>query len=97
MIIEKIWTANAYRNFNYLIVCPETGEALAIDPNDHKKCLEIAKKNQWNITKIFNTHEHWDHIEGNDAVVSQTSAKIIAHRNAKDKIPNIDILSLIHI
>ena len=91
MIIEKIWTANAYRNFNYLIACPETGEALAIDPNDHKQCLEIAKKNQWNITKIFNTHEHWDHIEGNDAVASQTSAKIIAHRNAKDKIPNIDI------
>ncbi|MFP6706421.1 MAG: hydroxyacylglutathione hydrolase, partial [Alphaproteobacteria bacterium] len=27
MIIEQIWTGNAYRNFNYLIVCPETGEA----------------------------------------------------------------------
>ena len=32
MIIEQIWTGNAYRNFNYLIACPETGEAMAIDP-----------------------------------------------------------------
>ena len=30
MIVERIWTGNAYRNFNYLIACPETGEALAI-------------------------------------------------------------------
>ncbi|CAM3766265.1 hypothetical protein [Polaromonas hydrogenivorans] len=30
MIVERIWTGNAYRNFNYLIACPETGEALAM-------------------------------------------------------------------
>ena len=42
MIVEQIWTANAYRNFNYLIACAETGEALAIDPLDHAKCLGVA-------------------------------------------------------
>lgn len=39
MIVEQIWTANAYRNFNYLIACPDTGEALAIDPLEHSKRL----------------------------------------------------------
>ena len=29
MIVERIWTGNAYRNYNYLIACPESGEALA--------------------------------------------------------------------
>ena len=29
MKIEQIWTGNAYRNFNYLLACPETGEALS--------------------------------------------------------------------
>ena len=43
MIVERIWTGNAYRNFNYLIACPDTGEALAIDPLDHEKCLSTAK------------------------------------------------------
>ena len=43
MIVKQIWTANAYRNFNYLIACRETGGALAIDPLDYEKCLKPAK------------------------------------------------------
>jgi hypothetical protein len=49
VIVEQIWTGNAYRNFNYLIVCPETGDALAIDPLDHEKCLARAKDKGWDI------------------------------------------------
>ena len=55
MIIEQIWTGNALRNFNYLIACPDTGEALAIDPLDSEKCLSIAKEKGWDITQILNT------------------------------------------
>ena len=60
MIVEQIWTGNAYRNFNYLIVCPDTGEAMAIDPLDHEKCLNTAKDRGWDITQVLNTHEHGD-------------------------------------
>ena len=90
MIVEQIWTANSYRNFNYLIACPETGEALAIDPLDHKKCLALAKRRGWEITQVLNTHEHGDHIGGNEPVVAATGAKVLAHRNAKDRIPGMD-------
>ena len=44
VIVEQIWTANAWRNFNYLIACAETGEALAVDPLDHRKCLARARE-----------------------------------------------------
>ena len=90
MIVEQVWTANAYRNFNYLIACPESGEALAIDPLDHKKCLARAKDRGWTITQLLNTHEHGDHTGGNQAMVAATGAKLLAHANAKDKIPGID-------
>ena len=90
MIVEQIWTANAYRNFNYLIACPETGEALAIDPLDHGKCLAAAKRRGWDITQVLNTHEHGDHTGGNEAMIAETGAKLLAHANAKDKIPGID-------
>lgn len=90
VIVEQIWTANAYRNFNYLIACPETGEALAIDPLDHRKCLARAKEKGWEITRILNTHEHGDHIGGNKAMVAATGAKVLAHANAKGKIPDMD-------
>ena len=90
MIVEQIWTANAYRNFNYLIACAETGEALAVDPLDHAKCLAAAKTRGWRITQILNTHEHHDHTGGNGPMVAATGAKVLAHVNAKDKIAGID-------
>lgn len=90
VIVEQIWTGNAYRNFNYLIACPESGEALAVDPLDHKKCLARAKQRGWEITQILNTHEHGDHIGGNKAMVAATGAKLLAHVNASGKIPNMD-------
>jgi hydroxyacylglutathione hydrolase len=89
VIVKQIWTANAYRNFNYLIACSETGEALAIDPLDHEKCLKAAKEAGWEITQILNTHEHRDHTGGNEAMVRRTGAKILAHKNARDKIAGI--------
>ena len=89
MIVKQIWTANAYRNFNYLIACSETGEALAIDPLDHEKCLKAAKEEGWDITQILNTHEHRDHTGGNEAVVGKTGARILAHKNARDKIDDM--------
>ena len=64
MIVEQIWPANSGRNFNYLIACGETGEALAVDPLDHEKCLAAAKARGWNITQILNTHHHRDHTGG---------------------------------
>jgi hydroxyacylglutathione hydrolase len=91
VIVEQIWTGNAYRNFNYLVACPETGDALAIDPLDYKKCLAVAAERGWSITQILNTHEHGDHTGGNKGVVAATGAKVIAHANARNRIPNMDV------
>lgn len=90
MIVERIWTGNAYRNYNYLIACAETGEALAIDPLDHAKCLAAAKDKGWQITQVLNTHEHLDHTGGNAAVIQATGAKLIAHHRAGSKIEGVD-------
>ena len=90
MIVERIWTGNSLRNFNYLVACPDTGEALAIDPLDHEKTLATARVKGWPITQILNTHEHHDHIGGNAAVVAATGAKVIAHHRAARLIPGVD-------
>ena len=90
MIVEQIWTGNAYRNFNYVIGCSETGEALAIDPLDYEKCLARAKDKGWEITQILNTHEHGDHTGGNVPMIEATGAKLLAHVNAGPRIDGID-------
>ena len=90
MIVEQIWTDNVYRNFNYLIACPETGEALAVDPLDHQKCLAVARAQGWEIRQILNTHEHGDHTGGNRSMIAATDAQLLAHADAKNKIQGID-------
>ncbi len=90
MIVEQIWTNNAYRNFNYLIACPETGEAMAVDPLDHKKCLARARDRGWELTQVLNTHEHGDHTGGNGPIIAATGAKLLAHRDAGTRIKGVD-------
>jgi hydroxyacylglutathione hydrolase len=89
MLVEQIWTNNAWRNFNYLIACPETGDALAIDPLNYQQCADIAASKGWKISQILNTHEHHDHIEGNSPLKALTQAKLLAHKDAP--IEDVDI------
>lgn len=56
-------------NFIYILGDPETKEAAVIDPAwDVKKILAAAQKNGLNITAIFLTHGHHDHVNGIDAL-----------------------------
>lgn len=91
MIVLQIYADNPLRNFHYLIACPETRDALVIDPLDVKKCLEGAAREDLKITKILNTHEHWDHIDGNGEMQRKTGAQVYAHHGAVEKIGNVDV------
>jgi len=90
MLIERIWAGNAYRNFHYLIACPESGEALAVDPLEWQLCLDAARARGWEIKQILNTHEHPDHTGGNAGLVAATGAKVLAHAGAADRIGGVD-------
>jgi hydroxyacylglutathione hydrolase len=90
MLIERMWVANNLRNFQYLIACSQTGEALAIDPLDARLALQAAKEHGYTITQILNTHEHLDHTAGNADVVKATGAKVLAHAGAARRIGGVD-------
>lgn len=90
MVIERIWAANPLRNFNYLIACAETGEALIVDPLNAAQCLDAARARGLGITQVLNTHEHRDHTDGNAGVVAATRAKVLAHAGAASAIGGVD-------
>jgi hydroxyacylglutathione hydrolase len=90
MIVERIWAANELRNYQYLVACRETGEALAIDPLDARAVLARARAHNWTIRQIVNTHEHNDHTAGNSGVVQATGAKVLAHAQAASRIGGVD-------
>ena len=91
MLVHQIAVNNPLRNYMYLIVCPDTNEAAAIDPLDHSRVLEAAEQNGWSITAVINTHEHHDHIDGNEPVIEETEARLYAHHQAMNMIPGVDV------
>lgn len=91
MLVEQIPVNNSLRNYMYLIACPDTMEAVAIDPLDHAVALKRAAELGWTIRGVINTHEHHDHTGGNEAVIAATGATLYAHHQASSKISNVDV------
>lgn len=87
MIIEQIYTENSLRNFNYIIACPNTKEAVVVDPLRVDLIEGIINAKGYKVTKIINTHEHADHTDGNIDLINKTGAEVFCHHNAIDKIP----------
>ncbi|HSA59949.1 MAG TPA: MBL fold metallo-hydrolase [bacterium] len=70
------------QNFNYLIGDPSTHECAYVDPAwEVDRLLNIAKVEGFRITKILLTHNHFDHIEGVEAVVAATGAEVYIHKD----------------
>ena len=67
-------------NFSYLIICPKSLKALAVDPGRSPKCLLQEIENlRVQVEILVNTHGHQDHIAGNKEVLDVTGAKLAAH------------------
>jgi glyoxylase-like metal-dependent hydrolase (beta-lactamase superfamily II) len=81
--------ASEMDNFSYLIYCPETLFAAAVDPSMRPELL-LKKAALLGVTLklLLNTHGHQDHIAGNDLILESTNAKLAAHLA---DLPNPDI------
>lgn len=88
MKIHQVYTASELRNFTYLIELAD-GSAIAIDPWNEIVINKLLTDNQLSLQAIINTHEHWDHIQGNQALVAQHGCEVWAHANGQGKIPGL--------
>jgi glyoxylase-like metal-dependent hydrolase (beta-lactamase superfamily II) len=66
---------------NCIIVgCTETKNAVVIDPGDDVDRILVAlSEEQLSVTKILNTHGHFDHVGGNQRLKEVTGAPICIH------------------
>jgi len=66
---------------NCIIVgCTETKNAVVIDPGDDvDRILVSLSEEQLSVTKILNTHGHFDHVGGNQRLKEVTGAPICIH------------------
>lgn len=82
MRIHRI-PVGSMKNFCYVVSDEETSECIIIDPSwDLDDVMDVIKKNSMNVAHIVNTHHHFDHTIGNDAMVGLTGADVIQHESS---------------
>jgi len=59
-----------------MVIDEDSKEAICVDPYDADMAYDFLKKQNLNLKYIINTHEHFDHIRGNDKLVQQTGAAL---------------------
>jgi len=68
------------QNFTYILEDEKTGEAVLVDPSwDLDAVEQLIIRNNLKLKYIINTHHHFDHTIGNEAMANATGAKIIQH------------------
>lgn len=81
MLVEQILVGQM-AVFCYLIGDVESGEAVLIDPaSDFYRISEYIERYGLHVTKIINTHGHFDHTSGNSYFVKATGAELLIHEN----------------
>lgn len=83
MMVHQVPVGNM-QNFTYVVEDEDTSEALLIDPSwDLDEINRVIEKNGLKIKYIVNTHHHFDHTIGNDAMAKQTGAKIVQYKTSE--------------
>lgn len=79
MKVHQIEVGNM-QNFTYIIEDEESGEAIVLDPSwNLDEIQKIITRNDLKVKYIVNTHHHFDHTLGNEAMAKETKAKILQH------------------
>jgi len=71
------------QNFTYILEDEDTGEAIILDPSwNLDEIQQIITRKALTVKFIVNTHHHFDHTLGNEAISKDTGAKIIQHESS---------------
>jgi len=77
--VHQIQVGNM-QNFTYVVEDDDTNEGIVIDPSwDLDQIEQIITRNNLKIKYIVNTHHHFDHTMGNEALAKSIGVKIIQH------------------
>ncbi len=79
MLVHQL-QVGGMQNFCYIVEDDDTSAAIIIDPSwDLTELETVIKRNNLQIKYIVNTHHHFDHTLGNEAMTESTGAPIVQH------------------
>jgi hydroxyacylglutathione hydrolase len=91
MTVEVHMFACLNDNYGFLVHDPESGLTATIDTPEVAPINAALKAKGWTLTHIFNTHHHFDHAGGNEALKEQWSCQVVGAANDAARIPGIDV------
>lgn len=77
-------------NYAFLIHSTETGETAVVDVPDAAPILEALKARNWQLSEIWITHHHYDHVDGVADLRAQTGAKVIGGADDAHRLPPLN-------
>lgn len=79
MKVHQIEVGNM-QNFTYILEDEDTGESIILDPSwNLDEIQKVITRYDLKVKYIVNTHHHFDHTLGNEAMAKETEAKILQH------------------
>lgn len=79
-------------NYGYLVHDVDTGKTAAIDAPDSKAIKAALERRGWQLSDIFITHHHTDHVEGIPALKREFACMVHGPRAEAEKILGLDML-----
>lgn len=82
MKVHQIEVGNM-QNFTYILEDENTGESIILDPSwNLDEIQKVITRYDLKVKYIVNTHHHFDHTLGNEAMAKETEAKILQHESS---------------
>ena len=86
-------------NFSYIIADEKTREAAVVDPSYNAgEITQVLQTEKFKLKYVINTHGHSDHTAGNEELLNQFEAKLVAHKLSRTNpdmvVDDGDILTL---
>lgn len=78
-------------NYGFLIHEPEAGLTATIDTPEVGPINAALAEKGWQLTHILNTHHHFDHAGGNEALKKQWGCTVVGAEIDAERIPGIDV------
>jgi hydroxyacylglutathione hydrolase len=78
-------------NYCFLIHDAEADVTAVIDTPEVAPINAALEEKGWRLTHILNTHHHFDHAGGNEALKAQWACTVVGAANDAGRIPGIDV------
>ena len=78
-------------NYGFLVHDAEAGVTATIDTPEADAINAALDARGWRLTHILNTHHHFDHAGGNEALKEKWGCTVVGAANDAARIPGIDV------